>query len=73
MNKVQLNKSDLLRNYKIKCLPWWSFRYIYLLVLPFTPVISMFCDRTTRELARECVDFIFAKVINDINKKDNKR
>ncbi|MCP4264207.1 MAG: hypothetical protein GY777_01295 [Candidatus Brocadiaceae bacterium] len=69
MSRLHLSKSDLLRNYKIEWLPWWSFRYIYLLALPFTPLIAIFCDRTVKELASECVDFIFAKVINDIKEK----
>ena len=66
MSKLHLKKSDLLRNYKIKWLPWWSFRYIYLLALPLTPLIAMFCDSTVKELTRECIDFIFAEVINNV-------
>ena len=70
MKRLILRKSDLQRNYKINWLPWWSFRYIYLIAFPFTPIIAMFADRTVGELSSECIDIILAKVKDDTNQKD---
>ena len=65
MKRLTLRKSDLQRNFKIKWLPCWSFRYIYLLALLVIPVIAMFADRPIGELIEECIDYIFAKVVDD--------
>ena len=65
MKRLTLRKSDLQRNFKIKFLPWWSFRYVYLLALLALPLIAMFADRPIGELIKECIEYIFSKVEDD--------
>ena len=71
MSRIEIREEDLIRRYKLKFLPVWTFRYLYLFLIPLTPLVAMFTDFTFKECFKECIDYGFAKVTHKGQKRHN--
>ena len=71
MSRIEIREEDLIRRYKLKFLPVWTFRYVYLLFIPLTPFVAIFTDFTLKEAFKECIDYGFAKVTHKGQKRYN--